>query len=312
MSLVEKALRKLQDARSSAAAAKKNAEPTPPVVGSVAESGIFPAPLQPTHSVPLRQRQSSKVINVDRVALRATGFLPPEQAERRLASEYRQIKRPLIAAALGKDVEKIAKGHLMMVASALPGEGKTFTSVNLALSMALEKDLTVLLVDADLAKPHISRTFGVQGEPGLVDALLDDSMDIESAVIPTDIEGLSILPAGRMVENATELLASGRMEQVVADLANADAQRMILFDSPPLLLTSESRVLVSVVGQSVIVVRAGITPRTAVMEALAFLGENAVVSLILNQSETETPAAYYGYGDYYGVQTQTTPQGKLK
>ncbi len=293
MSLVEKALKKLQNTQSAAAVANSRRGPAAPiVVGSVVETAS--ANLYQTN-VP---RKSSKVVHIERAGLRAAGLLPSEEQERRVSNEYRKVKRPLIAAVLGKGDEKIADGHLIMVASALPGEGKTFTSINLALSLALEKDLSVLLVDADLAKPHISRTFGVDKEPGLVDALQDASMDIESAVIPTDISGLSVLPAGCTVETATELLASERMQQVVARLRDVDPKRIVLFDSPPLLLTNESRVLTDVVGQVVIVVRAGTTERAAVLEAISYVNDSKAISLILNQNEGTTTASYYGYEDY--------------
>jgi protein-tyrosine kinase len=299
MSLVEKALKKLQDAQGTpgSAGARKMFAPAPMVVGSVVQVEHAPPSADLTQPVqPIRK--SGKLVKISREGLRAAGLSPPPEHERRLANEYRKVKRPLIAAALGKGTEPVENGRVIMMASALPGEGKTFSSINLAISMSTEKDITVLLVDADVAKPHISRTFGVDAEPGLVDALQDASMDIESAVIPTDIRGLSILPAGRGAENATELLASARMQQIVARLREADPSRIILFDSPPLLLTNESRVLTEVVGQVVIVVRAGQTERTAVAEAIGAVHASKPVSLVLNQSEATTSATYYGYGDY--------------
>jgi protein-tyrosine kinase len=284
MSLVEKALalKKLHDSRSLAA---NRVEP-------IRVDVLLSAPA----ATPVAN--SNKLITVNPDALRRAGLMPPQGNERRLASEYRQIKRPLIAAAMGKGTPRLPGGHLIMVASALPGEGKTFTSLNLAMSIALEKDLTVLLVDADVAKPHISRTFGVADEPGLLEVLREPSRDINSVVIPTSIRGLSILPAGRHSETATELLASARMEKVMANLAQGHANRIVLLDSPPLLLTSESRVLAAVAGQVVIVVRAQSTLRQAVSEALACIGEGKSVGLILNQSETTPANVYYGYGEY--------------
>jgi exopolysaccharide/PEP-CTERM locus tyrosine autokinase len=241
-----------------------------------------------------------KTIRVDRIGLRGAGLIPPENQERRIANEYRHIKRPLIASAIGRGGEPLVNGRLIMVASALPGDGKTFTSMNLALSIALEKDVSVLLVDADVAKPHISTTFGVAKEPGLVDALANPQLDIESLVIPTDLTGLSILPAGRTNESATELLASDRMVQIVAALGRADARRIVVFDSPPLLLTSESRALADVVGQIVLVVRAGATSKSAVHDALALLGDDVPVGIVLNQAVVGSGDGYYGYNYGYG------------
>jgi protein-tyrosine kinase len=311
VSLVEKALKKLHEQRSTAESAARNAAARRPsdavpdttaTVAPVARPGpAVVAPVPAPGPVPVAVVPSGKVITLNLAALRAEGLLAAEEEQRRVSSEYRQIKRPLIATALGKGATPpIANGRVIMVASALPGEGKTFTSVNLAFNMALEKDTSVLLVDADLPKPQISRIFQVGDEPGLVDVLLDESRDVESAVLPTSVRGLSFLPAGKASGTATELLASERMERIVADLLKRDPKRIVLFDTSPLLLTTESRTLASVVGQIVIVVRAESTTRQAVLEALAYLGEEKTVGLVLNQSRAEPTHSYYGYGDYYG------------
>jgi exopolysaccharide/PEP-CTERM locus tyrosine autokinase len=187
-----------------------------------------------------------------------------------------------------------------MMASALPGDGKTFTSINLALSISRERDTTVVLVDADVAKPHISRIFGVDQELGLLDALSDPSLDIESLVLPTDVKGLSILPAGKPREHATELVASSQMKDVVRRLIAAHAHRIALFDSSPLLVSSESRALAAFVGQVALVVRAGRTPRQAVLDAIGHLGEGKSVGLVLNQGRASFSEGLYGYGYGYG------------
>jgi exopolysaccharide/PEP-CTERM locus tyrosine autokinase len=241
-------------------------------------------------------------VSVDREALRESGYLPEITRARQFADQYRHIKRPLIRAAL----EAGSAGRsprLIMMASALPGDGKTFTSLNLALSMARERDISLLLVDADVPKPHISRILGIDREPGLLDALKNPSLDIESLVLPTDAGSLSILPAGRPDEGATELLASKRMTVVMNQLIRNDPQRVVLFDSPPLLLSSESSALAAIAGQIVLVVRSGKTPCQAVVEALGRLGEDRAVSLVLNEARV-TAASYYGYGGYgnYGVE----------
>ncbi len=292
MSLVEQALKKMQLARREADSAA--------AVAVFSPSGKAPPadPPAPRPAPPPVQR-STRVIKIDRVALQAAGVLPPESDERALAQDFRQIKRPLIAAVSGRGGTALPNGHLIMLASALPGDGKTFTSVNLALSMALESGINVLLVDADVAKPHISTIFGVAQEPGLLDVLRDEKMDVESVVMSTDVEGLSVLPAGRMSDTATELLASARMEAIAAQLGARDPNRIVLFDSPPLLLTTESRALSAIVGQIVMVVGAGVTPQKAVFEALEFLGEGKNISLVLNQSDEQTRTGYY---NYYGQQ----------
>lgn len=283
MSLVEQALKKMQLAR-------RDASPSPAGVVVPAAKSQPAAPLPPV-------QRSSRVVSIDRAELQAAGILPPEKDERLLAQDFRQIKRPLIAAALGAGRPALPNGHLIMLASALPGDGKTFTSVNLALSMALEKDVSVLLVDADVAKPHISRILGVSQEPGLLDVLRDETVDVESMVMSTNVPGLCVLPAGRHSENATELLASVRMATVASQISARDPRRIVLFDSPPLLLTTESRALSAAVGQIVLVVGAGVTPQKAVFEALEFLGEGKNISLVMNQSDERSRTGYY---DYYG------------
>ena len=300
MSLVEKALKKLQDARREAGTGPDTlrriggAESTE--VAKVAAA--IPTPLRSESPPPVAIVRSSKYVTVDIGALRAAGLLAVEDQERRVASEYRQIKRPLIAGALGRGTPAVHNGRIIMVASALPGEGKSFTTVNLAFNMALEKDTSVLLVDADLPKPQISGVFGVSREPGLVDALLDETQDVESLIIPTSVRGLSLLSAGRPDANATELLASDRMQRLVTSLVTADPRRIVLCDSPPLLLTTESRVLATAVGQIVIVVRAESTTHQAVVDALACIPEGKSVGLVLNQCRTAPAHEYYGYGEY--------------
>jgi Mrp family chromosome partitioning ATPase len=189
-----------------------------------------------------------------------------------------------------------------MMASAVPGDGKTFTSINLALSMAREKDTSVVLVDADVAKPHISRIFGVESERGLLDALSDAELGLNGLILSTDVKGLSILPAGRAREGATELLSSARTKQLASQLLAQNPRSVVLFDSPPLLATSESLALVDAIGQVVMVVRAGHTPNNAVKEALEALGPDRSVSLVLNQARRSlTERLYYNYepyGDY--------------
>lgn len=306
MSLVEQALKKLQQTRRSAGDAPRRDPP----LGVIREVAVAGAPGESTHAGPRR------IVHLDRAALVRAGFLPPDHKQRQIADQFRHAKRPLLANALGRGVEPLANGRMIMVASSLPAEGKTFVSVNLALSMSLERDISVVLVDADVAKPHISRLFGLEAEPGLLEVLQDERLDVESLILPTDIPKFSILPAGKPIETATELLASRRMQSVVSRLAaSQDRARVVVFDSPPLLLTSESRVLAQPMGQVVLVVRAGQTPQHAVLDSIRCLGEHKPVSLLLNQSEAVSEAGYYyrdgTYGEYarYGERPSQAPGG---
>jgi exopolysaccharide/PEP-CTERM locus tyrosine autokinase len=232
--------------------------------------------------------------------LRSAGYLPESAQDRQFADEYRQVKRPLIAAAFRSVGGSPGRSpRLVVMASALPGDGKTFTSINLALSLARERDISVLLVDADVAKPHISCIFGAEAELGLLDAVADEKLGIESLVLRTDVKGLYILPAGKSQAGATELLSSARMREQVDRLLAANPRRIVLFDSSPLLVSSESLAVIGAAGgQIVMVVRAGKTPRQAVLDALVKLGGDLPVSLILNQGNRGLAEGLYGYGPY--------------
>lgn len=240
----------------------------------------------------------SRRILVDRIALRDAGYMPEATEDRAFADQYRQIKRPVIAAALASSQVGAGSPGLIMMASALPGDGKTFTGINLALSMARERDTSVVLVDADIPKPHVSRIFGVENEQGLTDALADDRIDIESLILPTDVRGLSILPAGGRRDGAAELLASARMKQIVRQMQERFPRRLALFDSSPLLVSSESQALATSVGHVLLVVRARTTPRQAVLDAIELLGQGMQVSMVLNQGRPSITQGYYGSGAY--------------
>jgi protein-tyrosine kinase len=293
MSVVEKAIRKLQKQREESA-------------GEAPESGAGApphAPQPPAQHPPAAPRAHAAAaggaIILGRSALRAAGLMPPEEEVDLLTRQYRKIKHPLVARAMGRGVPREPKGYLIMIASAMSGEGKTFTAMNLALSLALEKDLNVLLVDADVAKPQLSRVLGLADEPGLLDALRDTGLDAESLIRPTNVQSLSFLPAGRGADDATELLSSTRMERTATLLGQRDPRRIVVFDSPPLLQTTESPALARMAGQIVVVVRAESTPQPVLLDALATLQGHPGVSLVLNQSSQSgaSPYYYYGYGD---------------
>jgi protein-tyrosine kinase len=242
-------------------------------------------------------------IILDNAALRACGYFPEPDKDRQFADEYRRIKRPLIDKALSGTA--VGESRVIMVTSALPGDGKTFTSINLALSMALERDISLLLVDADSAKRHISQLFSLDKQPGLLDALVEENLDAEALIVPTSMRGMSILPAGKRVTNAVELLSSNRMRKIVTDLFTRNPRRILLFDSPPLLVTNEGSPLLKIAGQVVLVVRAGQTPRQAVQAALALFDTQQAGGVVLNQIPGRSTEGYYGYGSYGTDGTQT-------
>jgi protein-tyrosine kinase len=287
MSLVEQAIARLRNQANAAKTAlsdRVSRNGAPPSAGELAD----PA-------------KSAKRMTLDTNDLRARGYLPEASQDRQFAEYYRRIKRPLIDKALSTTAAAIGERRAIMITSALPGDGKTFTSINLAMSMALERDVSVLLVDCDVAKRHVSQIVGMQRETGLLDALLDESVDAESLVAPTNLKGLSILPAGARVESTAELLSSNRMRQIIANLCARVPRRILLLDSPPLLITNEGRALLKLASQIVLVVRAGHTPRQAVQDAVALFDAQQAGGLILNQVQTSQKEGYYGYGSYgYG------------
>jgi capsular exopolysaccharide synthesis family protein len=189
-----------------------------------------------------------------------------------------------------------------MVASALSGEGKTFTSVNLCLSIARERDWSVVLVDADSSKPHLTRLFSAENEPGLIELLRNPELSFEDIVMPTDIPGLSLLPAGASDAHASELLASRRMKELCQQISSSDVGRMIVFDSSPLLLTTEAIALASQVGQVLMVVRANSTEQQSVLAALDKLDPEKATNCVLNRTSGADRSESYGYyGDYGDV-----------
>jgi len=241
-----------------------------------------------------------RVVSIDLNMLRRRGFALQDGEQNRISQEFRLIKRPLLANALGKGVPQVRNGRRIMVTSAFPGEGKSFNALNLALSIAAERDHKVLLVDADVAKPSIPRELGIEPGPGLMDWLVDDAQDVSRLVLQTNIDKLSILLAGTRHDHATELLASTAMTRLLDQISARYPDRIIVFDSPPLLLTTEARVLASYMGQIVLVVESGSTPRQAVMDALGTIEGCEVVGLILNKAVSSQSSGYGGYGYGYG------------
>jgi protein-tyrosine kinase len=304
MSLIERALNKARDGAmpaSGGGGVRIGAEPAAQVAGQAASR-------RPCRCAsPRRAASRRRNCRVTDTLLDAAGLLAPHDQQRQVTSEYRHIKRRLLA-----EIQAGSASRMILMASALPGEGKSFSSANLAFSLALEPDFTVVLVDADVIKPNLTRVFGLLNRQGLMDAAADRSVDVESLIVSTNIEGLSILPAGRTDANATEYFASSRMQEIVNELL-AVPNRLLVVDSLPLLLTTESRALVPLAGQVVLVVRAESTPQQAVLQAVDLLGEDANVKVVLNAMVRTKAQAYMGYGYYgynYNYGEGTEPQRK--
>jgi protein-tyrosine kinase len=249
------------------------------------------APLPESH--PATRTGARHNIDLDR--LRQAGMVMPNGERTPVAEEFRFIKRPLLGRALRKGEGALRHGNLIMVTSSLPGEGKTFCAINLALSIAMEMDHTVLLVDADVARPSVLGALGLEADLGLLDLLRDDTLELADVMIKTSVDTLSVLPAGNSQQNATELLASQSMKALLNEIAMRYADRIVIFDSPPLLLTSEARVLAEQMGQIVVVVEAEKTTQNAVRESLQKIEHCQNVNLIYNKGQTFAEPDTYGY-----------------
>lgn len=245
---------------------------------------------------------SSRHLSMDPARLKAMGMLTPDAGRSAIAEEFRLIKRPLLARAFGSgDAPRVPHGNLIMVTSSLPGEGKSFTAINLAISMASEMENTVLLVDADVAKSAVMRYLGLESDKGLIDVLSSPGLALSDVLVKTDIAKLTILPSGASIPHANELLASSAMKAFVEEISTRYPDRIIIFDSPPLLATSEATVLASYMGQIVFVVEAERTPQEAVKEALSHIANCQHIGVVLNKAATRTGGQdYYSYGYGYG------------
>jgi protein-tyrosine kinase len=245
---------------------------------------------------PLPVRDGAAPIN--RHLLAENGLLVPGAPVGPLAEEFRLIKRQLLATAHTVERDAPPKARTMLVCSAQPNDGKTYCAINLAISLAAERDTEVLLVDADFAKPDILSRLGVREGPGLLDALADPTAEIERYVVPTDIPQLSLLPAGSKMIGDTELLASRRTGQLIEALLAADPRRLVIFDSPPALAASPASVLANHVGQVMLVVRADRTSDGDLREAIAMLDRCEHIQLVLN-AVSYAPGGRR-FGSYYG------------
>ncbi len=245
---------------------------------------------------PASETVSTRQVILDRAQLRAAGYLPEVGQEPRFADYYREIKRPIIRRALAANASPSER--LILITSSLPAEGKTFTALNLALSIARERDTSVLLVDADFPKAHIGRTLGVHEEAGLLDVVAGNVQDIDSLVLRTDVKGLDILPGGRASGGAAELVASARMGEVIAKLLARNPRRLVLLDSSPLLLSTEARALIQLPAQIILVARSGLTPRRALQDAIAQIDNKKLQGLVLNNANAKSQNQYYGFSEY--------------
>lgn len=285
MSLIEEAAKRLRQLE------EAGVGPGPRVEPSLTRAEPREPSQRPAAAGPAQHR------SLDLARLQAAGFITPELQDSKLLHEFRVIKRPLIQQALGRTPTATLNRNLVMVTSALPGEGKTFVAINLAMSLAMEVDCRVLLVDADVLSPSFPEVLGIEPAKGLMDLLTQPGARFSDALLGTNVERLKVLLAGTPDTGASELLASEAMKRLLSEVSRRYPDRIVVFDSPPLLATTESRVLASHMGQVVVVVEAGRTTHAVLESALATVESCPLVHTMLNKAPESRVGSYYGaYG----------------
>jgi protein-tyrosine kinase len=258
---------------------------------------LHPVPFSAPPAAAAADADPARFVDINLARLYQQGMVTQDGGRTPAAEDFRIIKRPLLRSAAAAVKAGNRNGNLIVVTSALPNEGKTFCALNLAMSIAMEQDHTVLLVDADVARPSVLKVLGLPSAPGLMDVLLGERGDLADVILKTNIDSLSILPAGRNNKHATELLASQTMSVLLTEMAGRYLDRVVIFDSPPLLLTTEAGVLASQMGQVVLVVESETTTQRAVKEALRRLDNCVRVDLICNKTRAFPGDDYYGHYD---------------
>lgn len=271
---------------------------TEPLALSTAPDVVVPAP-EPT---PKRrvQNRSQSLVTIDPARFADQGLLTPGAPVNALAEEFRLIKRQLLLTARTVAASHGPRARAILVGSANAHEGKTYCAINLALSLAAEREIEVVLVDADVAKPDVLARLGLDDRPGLLDVLADPRAQIEDYIVRTNVPQLSILPAGTRSNQDTELLASARTPDLLDALLAADPRRIIVFDSPPALAASPAATLALHVGQIMLVVRADRTSESDLREAVALLDGCEQIQLVLN-AVAHAPNGRR-FGSYYGME----------
>jgi Mrp family chromosome partitioning ATPase len=315
MSIVERALQKAQQkAKSATTPTQEDVSPPPHLDTRVPHVGTpmpdrartvsnTPASREELEDTSLTSRDLKAIVHVDVDRLRELGRLPPDEVSGRTEDEIRRLKWPLLNAINGGPDVAPARNNVILVTSALPGEGKTFTSLNLALSICRDRELRVVLVDGDVARPGLTPSLGLEDRAGLNDVLEDVSMDVGTVTYQTDVEGLFFVPAGKWHAHAPEFFAGSRMPHVIDALTRRVRNGVIIVDSPPLLATNEAQVATRLAGQVLLVVRADQTQQRAVLDALSLIDKGTPVSAVLNDVRPSVLSRYYGqyyYGQSYG------------
>ncbi len=239
-----------------------------------------------------------QTVKIDWNKLKKEGYISNDETKRALIEEFRVIKRPILSNAFGTASQGINRSNLVLVTSSIPNEGKTFSAINLALSIVNERDKKVLLIDADVAKPSIAKRLGMKDSLGLIDYLESDNLTFTDISLKTDLDGLQVIPAGRCHAFSTELLSSDKMARFVTELSERYPDRLVIFDSPPILAATQAEILATLVGQVILVIAAETTVQSTVQDALKKLESVDVLLALLNKAKHGLSMGYYNYGKY--------------
>lgn len=252
----------------------------------------------------VNQRSSLDEFTINFEKLDKNGHISLNGERKQINEEYREIKRKLLANSFGSLAKTLHNPNIIMVTSSRPSEGKTFTATNLAMSIASEQDKTVLLVDADVLKPNVLNTLGLERRKGLMEYLTGDVNDISDVLYPTNIDKLKIIPAGKSHHLSTELLASQKMHDTVNEFANRYPDRIVIFDTPPLIGINESAILANFAGQAVVVVEEGKAKIGDIKMSVERLNPDMAIGFVVNKSvHNDTDGSgYYGY--YYSERSE--------
>jgi exopolysaccharide/PEP-CTERM locus tyrosine autokinase len=304
MSIVERALQKAQlRARQDGTTPEAPVQAAVPPPAATEPASVAPTDDSSTAGNARRRRgmpaTDNPLVSFASDRLREAGRLPPDEWASQVEEEIRRIKWPVLAAITGEGSMPSARNNVVLVTSAVPAEGKTFVSLNLALSIVRDRRMKVILVDGDVARPGMSESLGMENHIGVNDLLANHSMDVAEVLHPTDTEGLWFIPAGRWHEHSPELFASDRMKAIAESLSELASPGVVIIDSPPLLAATEAQAIGRNIGQVLVVVRANSTEQSEVMAALELIDKSTPTYAVLNCVEASIVSRYYGRY-YYG------------
>lgn len=272
----------------------------PPPPAAPYASGLQGYAPPPTFGAPPAPPRPRHVVNRQRLV--DAGMILPDGGPTSQLEEFRIVKRQLLGQT--EELRRMGSGpasQRIMISSPHPAEGKTFCAVNLAMSIAAEKEAEVVLIDLDLARSSALDILGIKNGPGLMDALVDPRIDVRRLVIPTDIQGLSVLPGGRPTNSDAEYLASSRAPRVLDMLTEGAPRRILIIDTPPALAAMFPAEVAKLVGQVVLVVLADKTSNNAVQDAASLLAGCPNIQLLLNAVQFSPSGRRFGsYHGYRG------------